>query len=171
PHKNEEYKRKKIYYALTEDFEKFSDPEILYENIETDVIDSCTARHNGKYYCFVKFDGGGGIYMLESDKSDSGYSIVEAFQESSPEFSSHAIEAPTIFRLPDGKWCLLLDFYGTENKDEQGYIPFLSDDIASGVFHRASDKFDFPYGFKHGTVIEIIEEEYELLLNSFPRFR
>ena len=30
-------------------------------------------------------------------------------------------------------------------------------------FHKAKEEFSFPYGFKHGKVIEITDEEYEKL--------
>ena len=32
--------------------------------------------------------------------------------------------------------------------------------LKSGDFVRSDSSFDFPYGFKHGTILEITEEEY-----------
>ena len=61
-------------------------------------------------------------------------------------------EAPTCFKLSDGRWCVMLDYYGCE-KDKQGYIPFVADDISTGKFVRSDAEFSFPYGFKHGTVM------------------
>ena len=34
-------------------------------------------------------------------------------------------EAPTTYKLPDGKWCLMLDFFGCE-KDKMGYVPLFA---------------------------------------------
>ena len=39
-------------------------------------------------------------------------------------------------------------------------MPFRSTDISSAVFKRADAEFSYPYGFKHGTVLAISEEEY-----------
>jgi len=163
PHKNEDYLKKKILYSLTEDFENFTSPQVLYQHSEKEVIDSCTFKDNDKYYCVVKQEGKDGIRLLVSEQATSGYQIVDAFEKSSPEFTSGKYEAPTVFRLPDDRWCLMLDFYGTKNENEQGYVPFLCDDLSGGKFYRASEKFQFPYGFKHGTVLEINREEYERL--------
>lgn len=40
----------------------------------------------------------------------------------------------------------------------------MSDDLTKGVFTRADEAFHFPYGFKHGTILPITEEEYERML-------
>ena len=44
-----------------------------------------------------------------------------------------------------------------------GYVPFISDEVGNCKFKRADNLFSFPYGFKHGKVIEITDEEYERL--------
>lgn len=162
-HKRENYKKKKIFYSFTKDFKEFSAPQVLFEHETKEVIDSCTFSDKGKFYCFVKIEGGDGIRMLVSDCINEGYHPMKAFETASPEFTKGGYEAPTVFRLPDQRICLMLDFYGTSNKNEQGYVPFLCDDIEKGLFYRADEDFDFPYGFKHGTVLQITEQEYEKL--------
>ena len=67
--------------------------------------------------------------------------------------------------LPDGKWCVMFDFFGCE-KDKMGYVPFVSSKPGDMNFTRCPEKFSFPYGFKHGGVVEIIDEEYERILNN-----
>lgn len=71
-------------------------------------------------------------------------------------------EAPTTYTLPDGKWCLMLDFFGCE-KSKMGYVPFVSETPGDSDFKMCKEKFSFPYGFKHGKVIEITNGEYERL--------
>ena len=44
-----------------------------------------------------------------------------------------------------------------------GFVPFISENAGDCNFRRADDLFTFPYGFKHGKVIEITCEEYERL--------
>ncbi|MBQ3565630.1 MAG: 1,4-beta-xylanase, partial [Oscillospiraceae bacterium] len=73
-------------------------------------------------------------------------------------------EGPTTYTLPDGKWCLMLDFFGCE-KEKMGYIPFVSAKPGNTNFKRVPEQFAFPYGFKHGRVIEITTEEYDRLLH------
>ena len=40
-------------------------------------------------------------------------------------------------------------------------MPFVAPSMASGEFVRSDEKFHFPYGFKHGTLLTITEEEYD----------
>ena len=74
-------------------------------------------------------------------------------------------EAGTSFTLPDGRWCVLFDFFGCE-KEKMGYVPFISSKPGDMNVTRCPDLFNFPYGYKHGGVVEITEEEYERLKNA-----
>lgn len=56
----------------------------------------------------------------------------------------------------------MLDYYGC-SEEGQGYVPFLADSLESGIFIRSDTAFSFPYGFKHGTILQITDEEYERL--------
>ena len=47
----------------------------------------------------------------------------------------------------------------------QGYVPFVADSLASGKFVRSDASFSFPYGYKHGTILPITEEDYERIKN------
>ncbi|MBQ6932542.1 MAG: 1,4-beta-xylanase, partial [Clostridia bacterium] len=60
---------------------------------------------------------------------------------------------------------LLIDFFGCE-KEKMGYVPFISPEPGSNDFVRCDELFSFPYGFKHGGVIEITDVEYERLKNQ-----
>ena len=71
-------------------------------------------------------------------------------------------EAPTAVQLEDGRWCLFLDFYGC-SAEEQGYVPFITEKLQTGRFIRSDASFEFPYGYKHGTILTITMEEYERL--------
>ena len=72
-------------------------------------------------------------------------------------------EGPTGFPngASDGEFVLFLD-YGRPGP-AQGYRAFVGD-IETGVFEPAKPgRFSFPYGYKHGTVIQITDEEYARL--------
>ena len=46
-----------------------------------------------------------------------------------------------------------------------GVVPFVADSLASGKFVRSDASFSFPYGYKHGTILPITEEDYERIKN------
>ncbi|MBR6531281.1 MAG: 1,4-beta-xylanase, partial [Clostridia bacterium] len=99
--------------------------------------------------------------------SESLYGPFEhdkAFEEYMDKEIHHpgSYEGPTTYTLPDGRWCMMLDFFGCE-KEKMGYVPFVASKPGDANFERATEGFSFPYGFKHGKVIEITKEEYERL--------
>ena len=160
-HMENQYGAKKIYYSRTKDFEHFSEPAVLYRKEDSGVIDSAIYEEGGMYYLFVKSEENPAkIIMLTSDHAAGPYKRMEAFDQSMEGVESGLYEAPTAVRLEDGRWCLFLDYYGVPGAG-QGYVPFVADSLKSGKFVRSDQAFDFPYGFKHGTILKITMEEYE----------
>ncbi len=90
-------------------------------------------------------------------RNDASFSRLMAALE-----NSGAYEAPTTLVLPDGRWCLLLDFFGCE-KVKMGYVPFVSDAVGDIAFKRNGRLFTFPYGFKHGHPVPITNAEYDAI--------
>lgn len=166
-HKSNDYGNKAIYYSRTKDFETFSRPEILYRKEDSGVIDSAMYEEDGKYYLFVKSEGNPErIILLEAESVTGPFERIRAFDESMEVIQAGLYEAPTAVRVEDGKWCLFLDYYGVPGAG-QGYIPFVADSLASGRFVRSDKDFRFPYGYKHGTIIKISQEEYERIHASY----
>lgn len=166
-HRKNDYGNKAIYYSRTKDFETFSKPEILYQKEDSGVIDSAMYEENGKYYLFVKSEGNPErIILLKSENVTGPFERIRAFDESMTVIQAGLYEAPTAVRVEDGKWCLFLDYYGVPGAG-QGYIPFVADSLASGRFVRSDKDFHFPYGYKHGTIIKISQEEYERIRDSY----
>ncbi|MDE7044015.1 MAG: hypothetical protein K2O97_03185 [Acetatifactor sp.] len=127
------------------------------------MIDSAMYEENGVYYCFLKREGNPAhVILLRSDHATGPFTRVESFDRCMEELEQGKYKAPTAFVTADGRWCLMPDFYGC-GAEGQGYVPFLADSLKSGVFVRSDDSFSFPYGFKHGTVLSITDEEYERL--------
>lgn len=100
--------------------------------------------------------------LLHSNHTTGPYVRMERFDESMKTVESGLYEAPTAVQLDDGRWCLFLDYYGVPGAG-QGYVPFVADNLASGTFERSDASFSFPYGYKHGTILPITEEDYERL--------
>ncbi|WP_066718448.1 glycoside hydrolase family 43 protein [Clostridium sp. Marseille-P299] len=163
-HSCNNYGYKGIYYTRTKDFISFQEPELLYRK-ETDgsVIDSAMYEENGEYYCFLKSEKDPSRIILVKGENITGpFSRVHKFDECMADLKEGYYEAPTAVKLEDGRWCLFLDFYGCK-AEEQGYVPFVADSLSEGNFIRSDEAFDFPYGYKHGTILTITMEEYERL--------
>ncbi len=161
PHTWNNFGQMGIYYSRTKDFIHYTAPERLYQKEDSGVIDSAMYEENGRYYLFLKSEGNPQrIILLEGDHVTGPFHRVERFDASMATVQAGLYEAPTAVRLEDGRWCLFLDYYGVRGAG-QGYVPFVADSLASGAFVRADEKFHFPYGFKHGTILTITEEEYE----------
>jgi beta-xylosidase len=166
-HASNQYGHKAIYYARTKDFENYTDPQLLYRKEDSGVIDSAIYEENGSFYRFVKSEANPvGIMMQKGDSLTGEYTTNEVFDGEMAKLGSHAYEAPTAYKLSNGKWCLMLDFFGVEGEG-QGYVPFVADDMDSGLFIRSDESFSFPYRFKHGTVLSITMEEYNRIRNAY----
>lgn len=161
-HKSKNYSGLDIYYSRTKDFVTFSKPQILYAS-EVSAIDSAMYYEDGYYYLFVKnMQDPCRVLLFRSANVTGPWERVEGFETSTgPEIGSK-YEAPTAFKAEDGKWVLMLDFFGADAYG-QGYVPFVADKLDGGLFKRSDEDFSFPYGFKHGTVLTITEEEYDRL--------
>lgn len=165
PHISNDFGWKGIYYSLTKDFKQFTKPELLYQKEDSGVIDSAIYEENGKYYMFVKSEKNPAkIILLKADRVTGPYTRMEEFDESMEKIESGLYEAPTAVRLEDGQWCLFLDYYGVPGAG-QGYVPFVAESLADSRFIRSDKEFQFPYGYKHGTILTITVEEYDRIKN------
>jgi len=172
-HRSDDYRQKAIYFCRTKDFSSFTSPEILYRKANSGVIDSAMYEEDSRYYLFVKSERNPEkLILLQGDSVTGPFERVKEFDESMSDCQDGLYEAPTAVQLDDGRWCLFIDYYGVRGKG-QGYIPYLADSLSGGRFTRfgasrsdsgavSSDvAFSFPYGFKHGTILRITDEEYE----------
>ncbi|OMD53569.1 1,4-beta-xylanase [Paenibacillus borealis] len=166
-HASNNYGDKAIYYTRTKDFDSFSEPRMLCRKDGSGIIDSAIYEENGMYYRFLKSEANpAGIILQKGSTLTGEYTRIEAFDEEMAKLGHSAYEAPTAFKLSNGKWCLMLDFFGVEGEG-QGYVPFIADEIDTGRFIRSDESFSFPYGFKHGTVLAITMEEYNRIKEAF----
>ncbi len=166
--KEDNYTHMSIYCCVTKDFETFSQPK-LYFTKENEILDSHITKVGDTYHLFYKNSSNPPMNMHATAKSLYGPFVHdEKFEEYMNKEVYHpgSYEAATTFTLPDGRWCFMADFFGCE-KEKMGYVPFISSKPGNMNFTRCPDLFTFPYGFKHGKVIEISEEEYERLINNY----
>ena len=154
-----------IFCSRTRDFKSFGEPKLLCRKEDAGIIDSAIYQERGKYFLFLKSDHNPErIILMQSDHAEGPYDRNHEFDRSMLQLEAGLYEGPTAVQLEDGRWCLLLDYYGVPGAG-QGYVPFLADSLESGCFIRSDQAFSFPYGYKHGTVIPISMEEYQRIQN------
>ena len=160
-HAGNNYGPMAIYYCRTKDFVNFTKPELLYRKEDSGCIDSAMYEEGGKFYLFVKSEKNPSrMILLVSNHVTGPFERVERFDESMNKVEEGLYEAPTAVKLDDGRWCLFIDYYGVKGAG-QGYVPFVADSLAGGEFVRSDASFSFPYGFKHGTILTITEDEFD----------
>lgn len=167
-HASNNFGHMSIYYTRTSDFKTFAQPQLLCRKDDSGIIDSAIYEENGMFYRFVKSNNNPAGVIMEYGKTFTGeYFRINAFDEEMAKLGSPHYEAPTAFKLSNGKWCLLLDYFGVRGEG-QGYVPFVADNIETGRFIRSDESFSFPYRFKHGTVLSITDEEYFRIKEHYP---
>ncbi|MBY0011816.1 glycoside hydrolase family 43 protein [Paenibacillus typhae] len=166
-HASNHFGDKAIFYTRTRDFISFDKPLLLCRKDGSGIIDSALYEEGGRYYRFLKSEADpAGILLQHGDTLTGAYTENMSFAAEMAKLTPGAYEGPTAFKLPDGKWCLMLDFYGVRGEG-QGYVPFVADTLRDGRFVRSDEQFSFPYRFKHGTVLAITADEYERIRRHF----
>lgn len=157
------YSHMSIYYSVTKDFKSFSKPKLFFTK-SAEILDTHITKIDGIYHLFYKHAEHPGVNMHAVSENLYGpYMHDEEFEKYMRSIDKYnCYEADTTFILSDGKWCFMLDFFGCE-KEKMGYVPFVSSKPGDMNFEMRKDLFSFPYGFKHGKVIEINDEEYDRL--------
>lgn len=165
--KEDNYTHMSIYCCTTKNFETFSEPRLFFTK-DNEILDTHIRKIGDTYHMFYKD-------VLEPSKNlhATSKSLYGPY-ENDEEFAEYmltldkpwAYEAPTTLTLPDGRWCLMIDFFGCA-KEEMGYVPFISEKPGDSNFRRADESFSFPYGFKHGGIVEITDEEYNKIKNYY----
>ena len=150
-----------IYYTLTKDFCSFTRPEVFFSK-PNNILDSHIVKVGETYHLFYKNAEDPAGNMHETSGSLFGpWTHDDAFDGIMRYYTNPgSYEAATTYTLSDGRWCLMLDFFGCP-KPEMGYVPYVSARPGDAAFKRADSEFTFPYGFKHGRFLEITDEEYE----------
>ncbi len=147
-----------VYVARTRDFYSFSEPKMFFEPLKdgnrVPAIDSTIIRaDDGKYYHFYKKESGY-IMMMVSDHAAGPYKEVSTF-------ATIPGEGPAIYKVNGtNKYALCVDNYSK-------YVPYLTDDISSGIFTKSEGEVTMPTGSKHGGMIPISQSEYNALLAAY----
>ena len=158
-----------IFCCTTKDFESFSEPKLFFTK-DNEILDTHLVKFDGTYHLFYKNADHPPMNMHATSENLYGpYEHDKAFEEYMESLGNPgSYEGATTLVLPDGRWCLMLDFFGCE-KEKMGYVPFVSDKPGNADFRRSDESFSFPYGFKHGGIIEITNEEYDIIEKHYNK--
>lgn len=159
----DEDSKQRIYAAYTKDFKTFSEP-FVYLETENHVIDSTIVWEDGWYYRFSKDETTKTIRM---DRSKELASCNYEKMNSEVLENLFGVEGPECYKLPDGRWCLILDQFAAR----KGYLPLFTSDISSGKFEIAEPgTYSLGQTLKrHGGVIKITDEEYDRLATQITK--
>lgn len=157
------YALQRVYRSFTRDFISFTEPEVYIEG-DVSNIDTSFIKHDGVYYRFTKNESQSSVIMEKSELLEGPFEEVSTYTINGTAGNTvTGYEGPTAYKINgENKWCLLLDYYS----ESQGYKPFITDDISSGVFTSGSD-FAFDTTYRHGTVMPITQEEYDALAAKY----
>ncbi len=160
--KSDDYAKQRLYYCKTRDFYTFTEPKVWIDESHS-TIDSTVVRDvDGTYYRFTKNESQTYIYLEKSDSLLGEWTMVNSKIAS-------GVEGPCCFAFNEddieeagAKWCLLQDAFGAG-----GYYPMITDDLSSGNFTKISA--NLPSRPRHGTVMNITEEEYIALTSKWGK--
>lgn len=162
--REDDFTEKAIYYSKTKCFQKFTSPRLLYRVPGSSLIDPEIRYANGKYYRFFKSRKNPFATIMEVGETLYGeFTRSSNFDKKMEKIDAGLYEGPTFYPLLDGRWCLMLDYFGEQ--DTKGYHPFIAESIENGVFEKADATASFPHPFRNGKVISITLEEYKGLKN------
>ena len=156
--------KKVIQYAKTRDFRSFTEPVVWIESTDetTGVIDTSMVRgDDGKYYRFTKREYNNSIFLDVADSLLGEYTRVDS---NLPDIIG--VEGPAIYRMLDGRFCLMLDGYYGPNAGI-GFFPLITDDLAGGQFERLNTGYHMPTGARHGAVMTITQAEYDRIMEKW----
>lgn len=152
----------RIFGSYTKDFKAFSPAEKYLEK-SCDVIDTTMIFADGFWYRFSKDETTKRICMERAERLDSEFQEVH-----SPVLEGlYGVEGPEIYRLPDGRFCLIVDQFASG----KGYLPLVCRELSGGAFEiLPEDAYDLGILKKrHGGVMEITDREYERLKEAFGK--
>lgn len=155
--------KQRIYSTFTEDFVSFTPTEKYIER-ERHTIDTTILPYGGFYYRFSKDEVTKRVILEKGRELTGEFEAVN-----SPVLADlEGVEGPECYILPDGKTvCLIVDRFSKG----LGYLPLVTEDIENIDFKILDDsEFNFDKAKKrHGSVIEISEEEYRRLCIAYGR--
>lgn len=150
-----------MWYAYTKDFKKLeTQPQILYAPpCKKDAIDADIIENDGTYYMYYKDENEKYICYVYSDKLTGPYKEPE--NKNITAFKDHT-EGCCMYKIfGSDKWVMIMDSY-TKGR----YVMQQTTDFVNFTAVEDSEYF-LDFSPRHGSVLNISEEEYDRLLKHF----
>ncbi|MCD7797596.1 MAG: glycoside hydrolase family 43 protein [Clostridiales bacterium] len=149
-----------IYYSYTADFKTITEPTLLYERdgIQTIDADIIYNENNGKYYMYFKHDEDSSIAYVTADSLTGPYDSEPVVISQAPS----GVEGSSIYNISGtDSWVIIMDEYGKER-----FVAEQTTNFENFTKIKNSD-IDFDFSARHGSVIQISDEEYDTLLEAY----
>lgn len=159
-------------YVLSKDLKKFSDHPARLFSWDMGTIDVIIRKVDNNYYAILKDETYPTLYWVtgKTIRISKAPSLLGPYSEPSAPISPNFREAPALIPSPDGKnWYLYYEQYPGVS-----YGLSISDNLngpwfqASGyTFFSTWDKYSLPEKVRHGCMITISRNEYDMLVKKF----
>ena len=159
----------RIYYSRTRDFASFT-PAALYIDRPGDkgLIDTQIVRDDSPAspYRYYRASGDGEITIEGSNRILGDWTTLGNLRQVG--LSGKDVEGPILFRLESrGEWGLWVDQYAKG----AGYLALSTSDLSRPATLRRADPSAVSFGAslkRHGSILNITEEEYRRVLAKWP---
>lgn len=145
-----------IWYSYTKDFKTYTNPKPLFApSSGLDAIDADITEKDGKFYMYYKDECNKTICVVVSDKLDGGY---KEFENNKVALTDKNVEGCCMYKV-GSDYILIMDMYS-----DGKYLMQKTKDMFN--FELVED-YDLSFHPRHGSVLQITDEEYERLTNSY----
>ncbi|NLY43957.1 MAG: family 43 glycosylhydrolase [Clostridiaceae bacterium] len=155
----------KIYYSKTRDFYNFTPAQVYIDRqnsiglIDTQIIKVDNSIGGYKYY---RASGDGQITFEGSNEIFGTWDVLGDLRPVG--LTGNDVEGPIIFKFNGrDEWCIMVDQYASG----RGYLPIVTKDLSDPNSFRRLDSSEYSLGAnrkRHGSVLNITEEEYNALM-------
>ena len=159
-------------YVTSPDLKTFTNPPRRLFLWDMATIDVIIRRYGDKYYAILKDERYPSVDWPtgKTIRISSSSNLLGPYSEPGPPVSPGFREAPTLIPSPDGQaWYLYYEQYpgvsyglSVSNKLEGPWFQ------ASGAtYYRDWDKYELPKSVRHGCMLPITRDKYDLLIRTF----
>ena len=167
---DDNYGKQKLYYSKTRDFYTFTEPKVFIEKNQSSIDTTISYNEaDGYYYRYTKNEGSSNNELNAKTKTifiERSKTLLNGDWEHISSDSLNAnqwVEGPTMFKfIGQNKWCLLLDNFGGG-----GYYPVVTENLSDGVFTKPESAYKMPSRARHGTPIQVTNEEYNAVMKKW----
>ena len=166
-----------IYGVYTKDFKTFYDEYgiemtadsqamLLYNPDSYPVIDADITYDNGTYYMWCKDENGKVLTLATATSSNGEYTYQFNFEDT--DYDSN-LEGPFTYQLPDGRYVLMIDWYG-DGYDNARFISYVSSDLENFMHNNIDESVNINYlKPRHGKICQIKASEYQDLIENYGK--